>query len=154
MIVTIVAIATVVQKPDWTIATILTIQFLWLNASKQIMDILFSLLLLLIVSLPILGQSDRLLKLLVILLCFIKLKTTQIREFSLSRDYIKEQIFPFEVSSTPDPAIICLYFDSASYENIANFLLSFVQQLSFLYSSLYTSLYLYHTNSHTFVLLE
>ena len=73
------------HRPKMTIATILTIHgfhmiiaivaiaaVLWLNASKQMMDILFSLLLLLIVSLPILSQSDRLLKLLVIFLCFTK----------------------------------------------------------------------------------
>ena len=91
MIFTIVAIATIVQKFDLTIATILTIltiltihgfhmiiaivaiaAVLWLNASKQMMDILFSLLLLLIVSLPILSQSDGLSKLLVIFLCLIK----------------------------------------------------------------------------------
>ena len=79
MIVTIVAIATIARKFDWTIATILTIHgfhmivaiivvtaVLWLNASKQVMDILFSLLLLLIVPLPILSQSDHLLKMLVI----------------------------------------------------------------------------------------
>ena len=41
----------------------------------------------------------------------------------------------FEVSSTPYPVIIILYFDAASYGNIANFSLSFVQQLIFLYSS-------------------
>ena len=85
MIATIDTIATIVQKFDWTIATILTIHsyhvivgivaiaaVLWLDASKQMMDILFSLLLLLIVSLPILSQSDRPLKLLVIFLCLKK----------------------------------------------------------------------------------
>ena len=82
------------------------------------MDILFSRLLLLIVFLPMLSQSDRLLKSLVIFLCFMK---TESHEFSLSRDYIKEQIFPFDVSSTPYPIIIFLYFDSASHENIVNF---------------------------------
>ena len=79
-----ISIATIVQKFDLTIATILTIHgfhmivavvaiaaVLWLNASKQMMDILFSLLLL-IVSLPVLSQSDRLLKLLVIFMCFMK----------------------------------------------------------------------------------
>ena len=74
MIMTIVAIAIIVQKFDLMIATILMVHgfhksiaivaivaVLWLNASKQMMDIQFSLLLLLIVSLPILRQSDRLL---------------------------------------------------------------------------------------------
>ena len=75
MILTIVAIATIIQTFDWTIATTLTIHgfhmivaiatVLWLNASKQMTDILFSFLLL-IVSLPILSQ------LLVIFFCFIK----------------------------------------------------------------------------------
>ena len=48
----------------------------------------------------------------------------------------KNRFFPFEGSSTQYPVIIFLYFDSTSCGNIANFSPSFVQQSSFLYSSL------------------
>ena len=129
MIVTIVAIATIVQKFDWTIVTILAIRgfhmivaiavVFMVSTSKQ-MDILFSLLLLLIVSLPILSQSDRLLKLLVIFLCFMKTEATQICEFFVQVLHQGTVFFLLRYT----PVTIFLYFDLASYGNIANFSLS------------------------------
>ena len=108
------------------------------------MDILFSLLLLLILFLPILSKSDRLLKLLFIFLCFMKTESHSNLRILFVQGQHPGTDFPFggivhSVSSYP--VIIFLYFDSGSYENIANFSLSFVQELSFLYSSLLSLLY-------------
>ena len=91
--------------PKWSLQSP---QFLWLNASSQMMAVLFSLQLSLIVSLPTLESIRSLFK----IACYLSV------------------LLPFEVSFTPYPVIISLYFDLASCGNIANFLLSYVYLFS------------------------
>ena len=121
MIVTIVAIATIVQILfDWTIATILTIHGFHMIvaiatvfmpectkaddghsvSTSAVTD-----------SISLNSESIRSpFKIACYLfVLYENRKPLKICEFCLSRDYIKEQIFSFEVSSTPYPVIIFLY---------------------------------------------
>ena len=81
--------------PTWSLQSP---QLVWLNASSQMMAVFFSLQLLLIVSLPTLESIKSLFK----IACYLSV------------------LLPFEVSFTPYPVIISLYFDLVSCGNIAN----------------------------------
>ena len=105
MIVTIVAIVTIVQKLDCTIATthgfhmivaIVVVAAVFMVESIKPDDRYsgFTSVVTYSISLPILSQSDRLLKLLVVFLCFMKTEShSNLRILFVQSS--KEQTFPF-----------------------------------------------------------
>ena len=139
MIVTIVAIATIVQKFDWMIATILTI-----HGFDMIVSIAA------VFMVECIKADDRYSVFTFVVTDSISFNFESIRSpFTLACYlfvfYETESHSNLRIlfvqglhqrTNFPRPFRIQLYFDSASYENIANFSLSFAQQLSFLCSSL------------------